>query len=65
MIWIALLGLVLAFATFRLGGYAIMVSIYTMIGQLAIIVVAIAIVGWLVRRYIRGRRGRVRQIPRL
>lgn len=65
MIWIALLGLVLAFTTYRLGGYAMMVAIYTVIGQVGIIVIALGIIVWLAQRFIRGRRGRLPQIPRL
>ena len=65
MIWITLMGLVLAFTTYRLGAYVTVISIFSVVGQLAIIVVTLGIILWLVRHFVWGRRGRIRQIPRL
>ena len=65
MIWISIMAAVLAYTTFRLGGYIMMVSIYTAIAQVGIIAFILGVIFWLVRRYVRSRRRKVRQIPRL
>ena len=65
MIFTFVLAVILALTSFLAGGYIVKVAIYTSIGKLAIVIMALWAVFWLIRRIARGRGGRVRQIPRL
>ena len=65
MVWSFLLATALAYVMFRLGGYVMMLSIYTGIAQGAVIIMVLGLAVWLYRRFVRGRRGRVPQIPHL
>jgi hypothetical protein len=65
MIWSFILAVALALVSYFLGGYFVKVAIFTGISQLTLIIIVLAVVLWLYRRFDRGRRGRVRQIPPL
>ena len=65
MIFTFILALSLALISFLAGGYIVKVAIYTGIAQGAVIIIVLAVAVWLYRRFIRGRRGGVPQIPPL
>ena len=65
MIFTFVLAVILALTSFLAGGYIVKVAIYTSMGKLAILVMALWAVYWLYRRITRRRGGRVRRIPPL
>jgi hypothetical protein len=65
MIFTFILAVSLAVSGFFLGGAFVKVAIYTGIAKFVALLAACWVIYYLYRRFIRGRRGGVRQIPRL
>ena len=65
MIWSFILAVALALISYFVGGYVVKVAIFTGFAQGTIIVIVLAVAIWLYRRFVRGRRGGVPQIPSL
>jgi hypothetical protein len=65
MIWSFILAVALALVSYFVGGYVVKVAIFTGFAQGAIIVIVLAVIFWLYRRFTRARRRRVPRIPPL
>jgi hypothetical protein len=65
MIFTFILAVSLAFSGYFLGGAFVKVAIYTGIAKVVVLLAACWVIHYLYRRFTRGRRGGVRQIPRL
>jgi hypothetical protein len=65
MIFTFILAVSLAVSGYFLGSAFVKVAIYAGIAKFAVLLVACWFIHYLYRRFIRGRRGGVRRIPRL
>ena len=65
MIFTFILAVSLAFISYFLGLSVVKVTIYTGIAKVVLMLGACWVIYYLYRRFTRGRRGRVRRIPRL
>ena len=65
MIWIFILAATLAIVMYHLGIYVTVVAIVVNLVKLTLVLTGVVFVFWLVRRWVRRRRGGVPQIPPL
>jgi uncharacterized membrane protein (DUF2068 family) len=65
MIFTFILSVSLAFISYFLGLSVVKVTIYTGVAKVVLLLTACWVIYYLYRRFIRGRRGGVRRIPRL
>ena len=65
MIFTFILSVSLAFMSYFLGASFVKVTIYTGVAKVVLMLAACWVIYYLYRRFIRGRRGGVRRIPRL
>jgi hypothetical protein len=65
MIFTFILSVSLAFISYFLGLSVVKVTIYTGVAKVVLMLTACWVIYYLYRRFIRGRRGGVRRIPRL